>query len=75
MTPERAANLLRDEEFNAELDKLEQYHVDVIKTSQIDDIDKRENAYKMIIALQSIRSHFESIAKTVDIAQKRWKIF
>jgi hypothetical protein len=75
MTPERAANLLRDEEFNLELDKLEQYHVDVIKSSQIDDIDKRENAYKMIIALQSIRSHFESIAKTTDIAQKRWKIF
>jgi len=75
MTPERAANLLRDEEFNEELDKLEQYHLDVITSSQMDDIDKRENAYKMIIAIRSIRSHFASIAKTPEIAQKRWKIF
>lgn len=74
MSPEQAANLLRDDYFKAELDKLRQQEIDTIVNSRLDDIDKRENAYRMIKALQLIRTHFESIAASKQIERKRWKI-
>lgn len=71
---ERAENLLRDELFTNELNVLEQTQLDIILTSNEYDIDKRENAYRMIKALQLIRTHFESIAASKQIERKRWKI-
>ena len=74
MTPERAANLLRDDEFNAELKKLNDSYIAQIINSQEHDVDIRENAYRMIRAISVIRAHFQSIADTKEIERKRWKI-
>jgi hypothetical protein len=74
MTPERAANLLRDDEFNAELNKLNDSYIAQIINSQEHDVDIRENAYRMIRAISVIRAHFQSIADTKEIERKRWKI-
>ena len=75
MNPDRAANLLRDEEFVAELNKLHDQFLTQIVNSAEQDIDARENAYRMIKAIQVIRTHFQSIADTKEIERKRWKIF
>ena len=74
MTPERAANLLRDDEFNAELKKLNDSYIAQIINSQEHDVDIRENAYRMIRAISVIRAHFQSIADTKEIERKRCKI-
>jgi hypothetical protein len=74
MNPERAANLMRDEEFVAELNKLHDLQIQTIVNSLEHDVDVRENAYRMIKALTVIRSHFQSIADTKEIERKRWKI-
>lgn len=74
MNPERAANLMRDEEFVAELNKLHDLQIQTIVNSLEHDIDARENAYRMIKALSVIRTHFQSIADTKEIERKRWKI-
>ncbi len=74
MNPERAANLMRDEEFVAELTKLHELQIQTIVNSLEHDVDVRENAYRMIKALSVIRSHFQSIADTKEIERKRWKI-
>ncbi len=74
MNPERAANLMRDEEFVAELNKLHDLQIQTIVNSLEHDVDVRENAYRMIKALSVIRSHFQSIADTKEIERKRWKI-
>ena len=74
MTPERAANLLRDDEFNAELNRLNDSYIAQIINSQEHDVDIRENAYRMIRAISVIRAHFQAIADTKEIERKRWKI-
>jgi len=74
LNPERAANLMRDEEFIAELTKLHDLQIQTIVNSLEHDVDVRENAYRMIKALSVIRSHFQSIADTKEIERKRWKI-
>lgn len=74
MNPERAANLMRDEEFVAELNKLHDLQIQTIVNSLEHDVDVRENAYRMIKALSVIRTHFQSIADTKEIERKRWKI-
>jgi len=74
MSPERAANLLRDDEFVRELDSLKQGFVDRIVNSSDLEIDARENCYRMIRAIDLIKSHFQAIADTTEIRSKRWKI-
>jgi len=74
MSPERAANLLRDDEFVRELDSLKQGFVDRIVNSSDQEIDARENCYRMIRAIDLIKSHFQAIADTTEIRSKRWKI-
>ena len=74
MNPDRAANLMRDEEFLAELNKLHDQFLTQIVNSIDHEVDVRENAYRMIKAIQVIRTHFQSIADTKEIERKRWKI-
>lgn len=74
MSPERAANLLRDDEFVRELDSLKQGFVDRIVNSGDQEIDARENCYRMIRAIDLIKGHFQAIAETTEIRSKRWKI-
>ncbi len=75
MSPEQAANLLRDEYFRAEIDKLRQQQIDLILNSSEQDIDARENAYRMIKCLSSVVNHFQSIVDTAEIKRRRLKIF
>ena len=75
MTPERAANLLRDDEFVNELNSLKQGLVDRIVNSSDHDVDARENCYRMIRAIDLIKGHFQAIAETTEIKAKRMKIF
>jgi len=74
MSPERAANLLRDDEFVMELNSLKQGFVDRIVNSSDQEIDARENCYRMIRAIDLIKGHFQAIAETTEIRSKRWKI-
>ena len=74
MNPDRAANLMRDEEFLSELNKLHDQFLTQIVNSIDHEVDVRENAYRMIKAIQVIRTHFQSIADTKQIERKRWKI-
>ena len=74
MNPERAANRLRDDEFVRELESLKQGFVDRIVNSSDHEVDARENSYRMIRAIDLIKSHFQAIADTTEIRSKRWKI-
>jgi hypothetical protein len=72
---ERAANILRDDFFVEEIDKLKQSYMDMIVRSSPEDIDKREEAYKMHHSITKIVDHFQSIADNKLVEEKRWKIF
>lgn len=74
MSPERAANLLRDDEFVKELESLKQGFVDRLVNSSEHEVDARENCYRMIRAIDLIKGHFQAIAETTEIKAKRWKI-
>jgi hypothetical protein len=74
MSPEQAANLLRDDYFLGELNKIRQQYIDAIINSSVDDIDARENAYKMIQCLAQVVNHFQSIVDTAEIKRRRLKI-
>lgn len=74
MSPERAANLLRDDEFVKELEGLKQGFVDRLVNSSEHEVDARENCYRMIRAIDLIKGHFQAIAETTEIKAKRWKI-
>jgi hypothetical protein len=71
---QRAKNLISDEFFMGEIEKLKNAELAVIVNSQPHNIDEREVAYLKINALQSVIAHFESMAATSEIAKKRWKI-
>ena len=71
---ELAKNLLSDEFFLEEMEEMRQSELLNIVNSAPEDIEARELAYLKIHALQSIKSHFESIAATGKIISKRWKI-
>jgi hypothetical protein len=75
MTPERAANLLRDDSFSWELEQLKQTFISQIVNSTEHELDTRENAYRIIRAIDLIKSHFQAIAETTEIKAKRLKIF
>ena len=75
MTPERAANLLRDDSFNWELEQLKATFVSQIVNSNEHELDTRENAYRIIRAIDLIKGHFQAIAETPEIKSKRLKIF
>jgi len=53
---------------------LKQEQIDLILNSSEQDIDARENAYKMIKCLTTVVNHFQSIVDTAEIKRKRWKI-
>jgi hypothetical protein len=75
MSPEQAANLLRDDYFLGEIEKIRQQQIDLILNSSEQDIDARENAYRMIKCLTQVVNHFQSIVDTAEIKRRRLKIF
>lgn len=70
-----ASNLLLDEFFNGEIALIKQSYIDSIVNSQPSDYDRREEAYKALLAINALISHFESLAAQKQIDSKRWKIF
>lgn len=72
--PQLAKNLLNDDFFKNEIEFLKNIELQKIVNSQPHEVDEREVAYSKINALQSVLGHFESMAATKRIEQKRWKI-
>jgi hypothetical protein len=72
---ERAANILRDDFFVEEIERLKQSYMDMIARSNPEDIDTREDAYKMHHSITKIMDHFQAIADDKLVEEKRWKIF
>lgn len=72
--PQLAKNLLNDDFFKGEIELLKNIELQKIVNSQPHEVDEREVAYSKINALQSVIGHFESMAATKRIEQKRWKI-
>jgi uncharacterized DUF497 family protein len=71
---QQAKNLLNDPFFIGEIEALKNAELAAIVNSQAHQVEEREFAYNRINALQSVITHFESIAATSEIVKKRWKI-
>jgi len=71
---QQAKNLLNDTFFMGEIEALKELELKTIVNSQPDQVEEREFAYNRLNALQSVITHFESIAATSEIVKKRWKI-
>ncbi len=69
-----ALNLIRDDFFVGEITTMKQECINKIVNSRPDDYDIREDAYRTIKTLDAVMAHFESIADSKRIEQKRWKI-
>jgi hypothetical protein len=72
--PQLAKNLLNDDFFKGEIELLKNIELQKIVNSQPHEVDEREVAYSKVNALQSVLGHFESMAATRRIEQKKWKI-
>jgi hypothetical protein len=71
---QQARNLLNDPFFIGEIEALKELELKTIVNSQPNQVEEREFAYNRLNALQSVITHFESIAATSEIVKKRWKI-
>jgi hypothetical protein len=71
---QQAKNLLNDQFFMGEIEALKELELKTIVNSQPNQVEEREFAYNRLNALQSVITHFESIAATSEIVKKRWKI-
>lgn len=71
---QRAKNLIGDDFFMGEIESMKDAELQKIVNSQPHEVEEREIAYLKINALQSVVTHFESIAATSEIIKKRWKI-
>lgn len=72
--PQLAKNLLNDDFFKGEIELLKNIELQKIVNSQPNEVEQREVAYSKVNALQSVLGHFESMAATKRIEQKKWKI-
>ena len=72
--PQLAKNLLNDDFFKGEIELLKNIELQKIVNSQPHEVEQREVAYSKVNALQSVLGHFESMAATKRIEQKKWKI-
>jgi hypothetical protein len=71
---QQAKNLLNDPFFVGEIEALKELELKTIVNSQPNQVEEREFAYNRLNALQSVITHFESIAATSEIVKKRWRI-
>ena len=72
---EWAINLLDSEHFKEVFNELKEIEISKIVNSQSDDINVREDAYRMISAYNQIYYGIEAMAADKKIIEKRWKIF
>lgn len=71
----RAATLLRDEVFLDVAEKQRQLFISNILNSADDDIDFRERERMKLRGLEEFIASLESLAKSSEIKEKRFKIF
>lgn len=72
---ERAKAFLQDEFFTGVVEKQRQMYISTILNSAEDDVDVRERTLLKLRALDEFIAVFESLAKSDEIKDKRWKIF
>lgn len=64
-----ARRLATDHVLNEILDGLVARSLDEIKSSQPDEFDKRDEAYRMMRAIEALRTEIKSVASSLDIAE------
>lgn len=69
-----ANNLIHDDYFIELMGGLKQDQLNVIMATYHDEINKREDAYRFIKALDLIMAHLDGMAAETVIKSKRWKI-
>jgi hypothetical protein len=72
---ERAKALLGDEFLNEIFAELEKDNILRIINSNPDEIDKREEAYGSIRAVNQVKARLEAIAAEGEMVKKRFRIF
>jgi hypothetical protein len=72
---EQASRLIQDEFFINELDLIKTTNLQRIANSANHELEEREDAYRMIKAVDAVRGHFEFIAAEKVLEDRRWKIF
>ena len=71
----RAKNILADEFFKGVVKEQRELYISNILNSRDDDIDTRERSLLKLRALEEFIANIESIAKSNEIKDKRWKVF
>ena len=72
---ERAKALLGDEFLQEDFAELEKDNIERIINSNPDEIDKREEAYGSIRAINQVKARIEAIAAEGEMVKKRFRIF
>ncbi|NDF74662.1 MAG: hypothetical protein EB114_10825 [Betaproteobacteria bacterium] len=72
---ERAKALLGDEFLQEVFAELEKDNIERIINSNPDEIDKREEAYGSIRAINQVKARIEAIAAEGEMVKKRFRIF
>ena len=71
----RAKNILADEFFTSVVKEQRELYISNILNSRDDDIDTRERSLLKLRALEEFIANIESIAKSNEIKERRFKIF
>jgi len=71
----RAKNILADEFFTSVVKEQRELYINNILNSREDDIDSRERSLLKLRAIEEFIANLESIAKSNEIKEKRWKVF
>ena len=71
----RAKTLLQDELFTTVVEKQRQLYINNILNSHEDAVDERERSLLKLRGLDEFIASLQSIAKSKDIREKRWKVF
>lgn len=71
----RAKTLLNDELFKTVVETQRELYINNILNSAEDAVDERERSLLKLRGLDEFIASLQSIAKSKDIKEKRWKIF
>lgn len=71
----RAKTLLEDELFKTVVEKQRSLYINNILNSAEDAVDERERSLLKLRGLDEFIASLQSIAKSKDIREKRWKVF
>ena len=69
-----ARNLLDDDFFIEVIDNLKKEQISVIINTNMEESDRREDAYRHIKTIELITGHLEGLASETVIKEKKWKI-